>query len=181
MDRIDILVEQWRKERPDLDASPMEIVGRIMHLDYFVESRFEEIIKSQDITLPEFDVLAVMRRCGKPFKMSVGSLCSYSLLSSGAMTNRIDRLERKGLVVRERNPADRRGVLVVLTNKGFELIQSLIELRLAEANRITSLLSTEDQNNLAAILRRLVTSMQYLDGYADETLDELVMQQHTEV
>jgi len=173
VDRIDILMKQWQKERPDLDASSMEVLGRIMLLNRFAESGFERLLKPHNLTLPEFDVLAVMRRCGEPFKMSVGTLCSYSLLSSGAMTNRVDRLEKKGLVQREPNPADRRGILVVLTDKGFDLIESLIVLRLAETDRLTSLLSNEDQTNLAGILKRLVASMQTLDGYVDTALDDL--------
>jgi len=173
MDRIDILARQWKKERPDLNASPMEVLGRIMLLNRFAESGFERVLKPHGLTLPEFDVLAVMRRCGEPFKISVGALCAYSLLSSGAMTNRIDRLEKKGLVQREPNPEDRRGVLVVLTSEGFNLIDSLIELRFVEADRLTSLLSLEDKSNLSDILKRLVASMQALDGYADTALDDL--------
>ncbi len=134
MDRIEQLLEQWKRERPDLDASPMGILGRLMILSRLADRGVEEVLRPHKLTIQEFDVLAVLRRCGPPFRQSVGVLCTHSLLSSGAMTNRIDRLEQKGLVQREPNPEDRRGVYVALTSKGRELIDKLVAERLKESH-----------------------------------------------
>jgi DNA-binding MarR family transcriptional regulator len=108
MDRIDHLLKQWEKERPDLDATPVGILGRLMILNGLAERGVSKFLQPHNLTIQEFDVLAILRRCGHPFRRSVGVLCSYSLLSSGAMTNRVDRLEKKGLIRREQNPEDRR-------------------------------------------------------------------------
>lgn len=156
MDRIDTLLEQWKQERPDLDATAMGIIGRLMVLNRIAEQGVENELKQYSLTIQEFDVLAVLRRCGPPFKRPVGELCCHSLLSSGAMTNRIDRLEKKELVKREPNPEDRRGVLVALTDKGLEVIDKLIVVRLAEADKRISVLSDEERNQLEYLLKRLL-------------------------
>lgn len=158
-DRIDRLLEQWAIERPDLDASSMGVIGRLMILNRFAEQAMEQTLSEYKITLPEFDVLAVLRRCGPPFKKSIGVLCSYSLLSSGAMTNRVDRLEKKKLVRREQNPQDRRGVVVALTEEGKQLIDVLIEERLNEADKFTSAISLSEKEQLEATLKKLLLSL----------------------
>ena len=150
MDGIDKLLKQWKEERPDLDASSMAILGRMMILDRLALRGVEKLVSQHNIQ--EFDVLAVIRRCGPPFRQPVGVLCEYSLLSSGAMTNRIDRLEKKGLVNREPNPEDRRGVLVALTSSGRVLIDKLVAERLKEAHERVSVLLPEEQENLNSLL-----------------------------
>ncbi|XPV77259.1 MAG: MarR family winged helix-turn-helix transcriptional regulator [Desulfovibrio sp.] len=155
MDRIDRLLAQWVQERPDLDASPMGILGRLMIINRHVESRFEKSLKPYGLNLAEFDALAVLRRCGAPFKQSIGVLCEHSLISSGAMTNRVDRLEKKNLVRRERNPEDRRGVIVALTDDGFHLVDSLIEKRLDEAQNCLGPISHEEVLQLENILKKM--------------------------
>ena len=152
MDRIDKLLKQWKEERPDLDASSMAILGRMMILDRLALRAVEKLLSQHNITIQEFDVLAIIRRCGPPFRQPVGVLCEYSLLSSGAMTNRIDRLEKKGLVNREPNPEDRRGVLVALSSSGRVLIDKLVAERLKEAHERVSVLLPEEQENLNSLL-----------------------------
>lgn len=152
MDRIDKLLKQWKEERPDLDATSMAILGRIMILDRLALRAVEKLVSQHNITIQEFDVLAVIRRCGPPFRQPVGVLCEHSLISSGAMTNRIDRLEKKGLINREPNPEDRRGVLVALSSSGRVLIDKLVTERLKEAQDRVSVLSPEEQENLNSLL-----------------------------
>jgi DNA-binding MarR family transcriptional regulator len=126
----------------------------------------KDVLKPYGITLPEFDLLAVLRRCGPPFRRSAGELCAHTLLSSGAMTNRIDRLEQKGLVLRERNPEDRRGVLVALTGDGHELADVLVAERLREAHDRVSVLSPKDRIQLEALLTRFLQALQAQDNRA---------------
>jgi len=160
MDRIDHLLKQWEKERPDLDATPVGILGRLMILNGLAARGVEKVLQPHNLTIQEFDVLAILRRCGPPFKRSVGVLCSYSLLSSGAMTNRVDRLEKKGLVQREPNPEDRRGVLVALTSTGRTLIDKLVGERLQEAQERVSVLPSKDQRQLETLLTQFLAALQ---------------------
>jgi DNA-binding MarR family transcriptional regulator len=153
------MLEQWKHERPDLDASPMGILGRLMILSRLLDRGVEQILQPYDLSIPEFDMLAVLRRCGPPFRQSVGELRAHSLLSSGAMTNRVDRLEQKGLVQREPNPEDRRGVLVVLTKKGRVLIDQVVPERLKEGHGRVSVLSKKDRQQLEALLTRFLAAL----------------------
>jgi DNA-binding MarR family transcriptional regulator len=158
-DRIDILLEQWKEQRPDLDASPLGIIGRLFILGRLSDRGVEQVLRPYGLSIPEFDVLAVLRRCGVPFRQPIGVLCAHSLLSSGAMTNRIDRLEKKGLVERSPNPTDRRGVLVGLTQNGRSLIDDTIAERFAEAHERVSVLSKNEQGQLEALLARFLSSL----------------------
>jgi DNA-binding MarR family transcriptional regulator len=158
-DRIEELLKQWKRERPDLDASPMGILGRLMILTRLAERGVNDVLREHNLTIPEFDLLAVLRRCGPPFRQPVGVLCDHTLLSSGAMTNRIDRVEQKGIVRRERNPGDRRGVLVALTPKGRALIDKLIPERLEEAHERVSVLTVKDQRQLDVLLTRFLAAL----------------------
>jgi DNA-binding MarR family transcriptional regulator len=158
-DRIERLLKQWKQERPDLDTSPMGILGRLMILSRLADCGVAAILRPHNLSIAEFDLLAVLRRCGSPFQQSVGVLCAHSLLSSGAMTNRIDRLEQKGLVQREANPGDRRGVLVALTPNGRTLFDTLLPERLEEAHRRVSVLSTKDRRQLEALLTRFLAAL----------------------
>ena len=159
-DRIDVLLRQWRKERGDLDLSPMEIIGRVFCLGRFVDQALKPIIEKEDLSVPEFDVLAVLRRSGEPFRLPVWKLREFSLLSSGAMTNRIDRVEAKGLVERIPNPEDRRGVLVGLTSKGKEAIENILPERIDQAKKQVSSLSSSERKQLAGLLRKLLVAME---------------------
>jgi DNA-binding MarR family transcriptional regulator len=159
-DRIDKLLDQWKKERPDLDASPMGILGRLMILDRLAERGIEKVLKSHNLTIQEFDVLAVLRRCGQPFQQPVSVLCAHSLLTSGAMTNRVDRLEKKELVKRQPNPEDRRGVLVTMTSKGRKITDEIITERLQEAHERVSVLPLKERRQLETLLAQFLAALQ---------------------
>ena len=155
-DLIDSLIKQWSIERPDLDASAMGVVGRILRLAAWLQRRGEAVLAPFNLTMWQFDVLATLRRAGKPFRMSPTQLMRAVMLSSGAMTNRIDRLEAAGLVKREPDPTDRRGLQIVLTSKGLELIDRAIVARLQDAQEIVELLNQREHQSLEPVLRKLL-------------------------
>ncbi len=126
MDAIDRVVEQWFKEKPDLDTQPMAIMGRLMRIAKYMETRVAELHKQYDLKMGEFDVLATLRRAGAPYRLTPSALINSMMLTSGAMTNRLDKLEKKGLISREHSKEDRRSVTVELTSDGLQLIDNLI-------------------------------------------------------
>lgn len=162
MDKIDLMVEQWAREKPDLNTSSMEIYGRLMIVHKLAEKNMGVFLRSHGLTNPEFDVLAVLRRAGTPYRLSAGELCEAALLTSGAMTNRIDKLVKKDLVTREANPSDRRGVFVELTSVGFDLIDEIIHERFDAADSFMTSLSVEDRSALNQILKRFLNSYKKL-------------------
>ena len=158
-DQIDLLLEQWKLERPDLDATPMGILGRLAIISRTLDHGVEQVLRRYGLSFPEFDMLVVLRRFGPPFRQPVSQLCAHSFLSSGAMTNRVDRLERKGLIQREPNPDDRRSVLVVLTKKGRSLIDKVVADRLEEGEERVSVLSKKDRQQLELLLTRFLAAL----------------------
>lgn len=156
-DRLDLIVGQWAKERPDLDATPMAVVGRILRLARRMEDSVEKALAPFELALWEFDVLATLRRHGPPFRMSASLLAEASMLTSGAMTNRIDRLEKRGLVQRRDDPDDRRGVLVALTPRGVETVDRAIEARFAEARTHVDALSEAQRDKLERTLKAMLS------------------------
>jgi DNA-binding MarR family transcriptional regulator len=156
-DRVDTLLAQWKKERPDLDASPIAVLGRIFLVAQADSRRLEAALRPCGLTIPEFDVLSILRRLGAPFRQPVGVICEHTLISSGAMTNRIDRLEERGFVGRKSNPEDRRSVLVALTGKGKKAIDRAIPLRLSDGAEQLERLTAKERRALAHLLKRLLT------------------------
>lgn len=159
-DNIDQLIDQWAEERPDLDARPMGIVGRILRLSMLLEARAESALAPFGLSVWQFDVLATLRRFGTPHRMSPKQLMGEVMLSSGAMTNRIDRLEGEGWVRRLPDPNDRRGVLVELTTEGLALIERAIAARLDEAHDVVARLDSNDADVAEKALRRLLAELE---------------------
>lgn len=154
-DPVDRLLQQWAQERPELDCSSLSVVVRVIYLAKVFRQSTEQALAGLDLKLWEYDVLSALRRQGPPFQLPATGLARASLLTSGAMTNRIDRLEARGLVVRATDPADRRGVNVRLTSRGRELTDAAIEARLQSANRQLEALSPAERHAMSAGLRRL--------------------------
>ncbi len=152
-------MEQWSRERPDLDPAALSVVSRLLMLYRHLEQDADRALAIHGIALWQFDVLAALRRSGPPFVLSPTALTRLVTLSSGAMTNRIDRLEEMGLVARQEDPSDRRGVLIALTPKGRQLVDESVATRLAEARSLLAPLSPEEVETLAGLLRRLVISL----------------------
>ncbi|MEJ2722531.1 MAG: MarR family transcriptional regulator [bacterium] len=155
-DPIDIVRTQWSRERPDLDASGIEVVARILLLSNHLKRSAARQLARHALNLWAYDVLATLRRQGPPFQLSPTELSRSALLSPGAMTNRLDRLEASGYIERRPDPDDRRGLLIALTPSGLELTDAAVEARFEEAISSTSCLSTEERNQLSALLHKLI-------------------------
>ncbi|WP_336058134.1 MarR family winged helix-turn-helix transcriptional regulator [Nitratireductor sp. CH_MIT9313-5] len=165
MGRALFAVEQWRKEKPDLDLLPMEVIGLLSEASSMVtRNGLAPFFKRCCLQPGEFDVLATLRRAGKPHALTPTELYEATMVTSGAMTNRIDRLEQAGLVARKANPQDRRGVVVELTQKGFELIDKAIVDHVENERRLLSGLTETEQRQLAGLLCKLVRSEALQDG-----------------
>jgi len=158
-DRIDQILGQWKRERPDLALRPMEIVGRIQRAAAALRPRLDETHALSGLQGESFDVLASLRRSGPPYQLSPTRLFREMMLTSGAMTNRIDRLEAAGLVTRRSDPDDRRGTLVRLTAKGEALVDSAVALHVANEERLLSALSPREQQQLGDLLRKLLLAL----------------------
>jgi DNA-binding MarR family transcriptional regulator len=155
IDEVDVLVDAWHRERPDLDVGPLEVLSRVSRLARHLDLARREAFETHDLEPWEFDVLAALRREGAPYTLSPGRLLQVTLVTSGTMTNRIDRLEAKGLVARVPDPNDGRGVQVVLTTDGRTRVDDALTDLLAHEREILSALPPGDRDELADLLRRL--------------------------
>lgn len=158
-DAVDLVVEQWAAARPDLDASPMGVLGRLSRVTRIAERELKALFAEFGLERGEFDVLATLRRAGTPGGMTAGMLARSSMVTSGAVTNRLDGLVAKGYVTRDLDPANRRAVIVALTPAGRELIDRAVGAHLENERRILAGLDQQTQDDLAAILRTLLLSL----------------------
>jgi DNA-binding MarR family transcriptional regulator len=154
-DGVDLILEQWRRERPDLDHSPVGVIGRVSRLARELEQRLEPVYREHGLEPGWHDVLATLRRSGPPFRLRPTDLTNASMLTSSGTTKRLDRLEQAGLIERSPDPEDRRGTLITLTDAGRELIDTLTAAHLANERRILAALSADEQRRLADLLRKL--------------------------
>lgn len=156
MDPVDQQLKQWRQERPDLDTSGLAIINRISMLSKLIRSRTRKALQPMNLETWEFEVLSGLRRQGEPYELPPSALAKMSMLTTGAMTNRIDRLEERNLVERKPDPEDRRGLYIFLTQKGVDLIDRAIEVRVEEAANIVNCLKEPEHVELGRLLRTLV-------------------------
>jgi DNA-binding MarR family transcriptional regulator len=154
-DEVDRLISAWRRERPDLDVSPLEVLSRVTRLARHLDRARRTAFAERGLETWEFDVLSALRRAGTPYQLSPGQLLTQTLVTSGTMTNRVDRLAAKGLVVRGPDPNDRRGVLVRLTDSGRELADSALTGLLKNERELLSALPDERLDVLGGLLREL--------------------------
>ncbi|MBS43002.1 MAG: MarR family transcriptional regulator [Nocardioides sp.] len=155
-DEVDELVEAWARERGDLDLGPVEVFSRISRLARHLDLARRAAFSTHGIEAWEFDVLAALRRAGTPYELSPGRLLRETLVTSGTMTNRVDRLAARGLVERHPDPADRRGVLVRLTPEGKRTVDAAFT-ELVDAERgFLADLPDDDRGRLADLLRTLL-------------------------
>jgi len=157
-DRIDKLVNQWLAERPELDCSGLDVVARVQDVAKMLRRIEDETLESLNLKMSEYDVLTALRRQGRPYQLTASQLARESLLSSGAMTHRIDRLEERGLVEREADPDDRRGVIVRLTETGRELVDKALEARLHLADAQIASLTPEERQAISVGLRKVMAA-----------------------
>ena len=154
-DHVDMIVSQWHEQRPDVDVSGMAIIGRISRLERMIRPRLNATFARHGLESWEFDVLATLRRSGPPFRLSAGQLLRSMMITSGTMTNRIDRLEERGFIRRQPDPDDRRAVLVELTKSGLAKIDAALPDHAANEQRIIEALSSRDRDTLVRLLRKL--------------------------
>ncbi len=155
-DEVDRIVAAWRRERPDLDTTPLEVLSRVTRLARHLDLARRGAFARHGLETWAFDVLSALRRAGSPYRLSPGALLTQTLVTSGTMTNRIDRLVEHGLVQRRPSPDDRRGVLVELTPAGLAAVDAALADLLASERALLRDLPPEDQVALAGLLRVLV-------------------------
>lgn len=154
-DEVDRITAAWARERPDLDVSPLQVLSRVTRLARHLDLARRQAFAAHGLEGWEFDVLAALRRAGEPYSLSPGQLGAETLVTSGTMTNRIDRLADKGLVRREPDPGDRRGVRVVLTDAGRQRVDDAVFDLVAREHALLATLPGERQIELATLLRTL--------------------------
>jgi DNA-binding MarR family transcriptional regulator len=165
-DEVDELVAGWRTERPDLDVEPLQVLSRVSRLARHLDRARTAAFASQGLQAWEFDVLSALRRHGPPYQLSPGALLRATLVTSGTMTNRVDRLAEAGLVSRYPDPQDKRGVLVTLTARGRAVVDAALEDLLHSERELLTGLDRTQRRELAALLRILLAPFD-----ADQTPD----------
>jgi DNA-binding MarR family transcriptional regulator len=162
-DEVDDLVAAWRQQRPDLDVAPLQVLSRVSRLARHLDIARRSAFTAHGLEPWEFDVLSALRRAGPPFQLTPGALLRATLVTSGTMTNRVDRLETAGLVYREPDPRDRRGVLVTLSERGRTAVDAAFADLLQRERALLSRLGPEQQTQLAHLLRTLLVPFDDVD------------------
>lgn len=161
MDRAMFAAGQWAKEMPMLETGPMVLLGRLTEVALVIaRDRLNPVFASFGLQPGEFDVLATLRRGGAPYALTPTDLYEAAMISSGSMTNRLDRLEKAGFVERRPNPADKRGTLVALTSQGLDVIEKAVVAHVANQHAILEGLGKEEQAALSALLEKLLSAQQ---------------------
>lgn len=155
-DEVDQLIAAWQRERPDLDVTPMGVLSRVTRLARHLDRERGAAFAAHDLESWEFDVLAALRRAGAPHRLTPGQLVRETMVTSGTMTNRVDRLAQRGLVVRGEHPEDRRGVLVMLTEAGRQRVDAAMSDLMAAERAILVSVPALDWTQLADALRSLL-------------------------
>lgn len=157
-DAVDRITGQWQAVRPDVDVSPIHVIGRVSRLSRLIDRRLAENFARYGIESWMYDVLATLRRSGEPYELTAGELVRQTMVTTGAVTNRIDRLEERGLVQRTRT-SDRRKVVVRLTEQGLDLVDEVVHAHLATEREVLAALSPRQQRELAGLLRTALVSL----------------------
>lgn len=158
-DHVDRVQEQWRRERPDLDPSPQGVIGRVHRLARALTDELTAVYADFGLSEPEFDLLATLRRTGEPFELLAGELAAHTMVTTGGLTKRVDRLVDRGLVVRSAADEDQRQRRIRLTPAGRDLIDAAFTAHLANEHRLTALLSAADADALRDAARRWLAAL----------------------
>jgi len=158
LDRVAQIQREWARERPDLDVAPQGVIGRLHRLASHLTTELTIVYREFGLSEGEFDVLATLRRAGAPFERAPGELAVHTMVTTGAMTKRLDRLERAGLVERRTSDLDGRGRVVALTASGVDLIDRAFTAHMANERRLLDELSADDATALEAILTRWIAA-----------------------
>jgi DNA-binding MarR family transcriptional regulator len=159
-DHVDDLTEQWARERPELDTSALRLSARIIRLERFLARRIQSDLDAVGLNDGEVNVLAALRRAGPPYQLTPTELYRGLLLSSGAMTNRLDRLEEAGLVQRSPDDDDRRRTRVALTERGRQTLDEAMDAHIRGLDGLLGFLSDEDRDALESLLRRVLAHLE---------------------
>jgi DNA-binding MarR family transcriptional regulator len=160
MDQVDRILAQWRRERPELDVGPMGLIGRLQRLARHLSREVERNLARHGLSGAGFDVLATLRRAGAPHRLSAGDLLGTAMVTSGTLTSRLDGLEEAGLIAREPNPADGRGVLITLTPRGLALVEEAVATHVAQQHALVEALPADDRAALEPLLRRWLSAFE---------------------
>ena len=158
-DHVHDVLEQWRREVPGLDRSPMGVIGRISRLSQLIQQELERIFRKHDLNGGEFDVLASLRRAGAPYSLTPTQLSSALIVTSGGMTKRLAALQQRGLIRREPDPDDGRSTRVALTPAGKRLVETVLPEHLANEERLLRGLAAGQRGDLARLLEALAVSL----------------------
>ncbi|MCP4381586.1 MAG: winged helix-turn-helix transcriptional regulator [Hyphomicrobiales bacterium] len=160
IDRASLASSQWKAQRPDVDPFPMALLGRLNEASHLImRDWLEPLFASFGLKAGEFDVLATLRRSGPPFALTPTILYEATMMSSGGMTNRVDRLEKAGLVERRKHPTDRRGTLVALSAKGLGLVDDALPAHVDNEGSALAALTDAEQQDLNRLLAKLISGL----------------------
>jgi DNA-binding MarR family transcriptional regulator len=159
-DRVDEIVSQWRRERPDVNTAALALLGRLFLVAHHADAELEPAFRDQGLQRGWFDLLAALRRAGPPYELNPTELMRATLVSSGGMTKRLDRLEEAGLVERSPDPGDRRGTRVRLTRTGQAAVDKMLDIHVANEERLLRALSKADRRKLDDLLRALLFDLE---------------------
>lgn len=162
MSHVDVLIEQWRTQRPDLQLEPMAMTSRLARVARHLTHEVEQGLEKHGLNIASFDVLATLRRAGPPYRLSPGQLIDNTMVTSGTMTNRIDQLVKSGLVVRAQNPEDGRSVFVELTARGLDVVERAVTDHVDNLARLTTPLSERDFRQLDRLLKTYLSALESL-------------------
>ncbi len=166
IDQVDVIISQWNRERPDINSRPMGILGRISRLSPLIQANLAEVFSRHGLDFPGFDVLASLRRSGEPYELTPSQLAKSMIVTPGAVTQRLARLEEQGLITRSHSSTDRRKVTVGLTPLGRRTIDAAIVDHSANEVQLVAGYTPQECEELADLLRRLVL---LLEGGAEGT------------
>ncbi|MEU3529807.1 MarR family transcriptional regulator [Streptomyces sp. NPDC038707] len=152
LDHVARIQAEWRRQRPDVDVSPQGVIGRLHRLADRLTGELCRVYGDYGLSEGEFDVLCALRRAGEPYERAPGELAAHTMVTTGAMTKRIDRLERAGLVTRRRSDGDQRGRIVALTAPGRELIDQVFTDHMRNERRLLDLLTPDEAKTLESLL-----------------------------
>jgi len=161
-DHVDRIQQEWARERPDVDVRPQGVIGRLHRLALALTDEITAVYREHGLGEGEFDVLAALRRAGAPYERAPGDLAAHTMVTTGAMTKRVDRLERAGLVTRRPSATDGRGRVVALTDDGLALIDRAFTAHMANERRLLDLVDAEDAAVLEQVLRRWLAALEDL-------------------
>lgn len=159
-DGIDEILEQWARERPDLDVSPMAVLGRLARVARLCDVRLSQTFSIHNLDAASFDVLATLRRAGRPYRLTPTELQRSAMVTSSAIAQRLNRLETRGFIVRKSSDADGRVTDVVLTQQGLRLIEKALPAHVANEHHLLAGLSEDQKQQLASLLVQLFDSVQ---------------------